>query len=243
MGLMSLNTQAWVQRKQQLLNVFLSGSCALCNRPSSDSVCAGCKRQVQQNQLQSSLYQGQAGLPVISWGSYEGSLKQCLASLKYDSRQDVGRFLGIELAQTWLKGVSHRRHKPGRPLIVVPVPLHGSKLQQRGFNQAETLATWFCRATHLPLYNQLLLRTQATQAQHGLNRRARFDNLASAFSVNRHQSATLNHTTAWLIDDIFTTGATAVACARVLRRHGISVAGICTVARTLSAAESQSRHC
>jgi ComF family protein len=240
MGLISIDTKAWKTGKQQFLNVFLSGSCALCDRPTTASLCPSCQRQVQQTQLPHPLYQGQAGLPVISWGAYEGSLKQCIASLKYDHRQDVGQWLGVELAQTWLRLGTANTQNRSRPLIVVPIPLHGTKLEKRGFNQAEVLARWFCRCTGLPLHSQLLRRVQLTQAQHSLNRQERFHNLARAFDVDPQQVRRLSPSAVWLLDDIFTTGATALAAAQVLRRHGISVAGICTVARTLSASEIQS---
>jgi ComF family protein len=240
MGLISLDTKTWKQGKQQLLNVFLSGNCALCDRPSPTPLCPSCQRQVQQTQLPHPLYQGQAGLPVVSWGAYEGSLKQCIASLKYNQRQDVAQILGTELAKTWLSMAPSPQPTAGRQIIIVPVPLHESKLKQRGFNQAETLARWFCRVTRLPLHSTLLKRVQSTQAQHSLNRENRFSNLSQAFDVDRQQRSHLSQPTVWLVDDIFTTGATALSCAQVLRRHGVSVAGICTAARTLSAAEHQS---
>jgi ComF family protein len=241
MKLLSANTKVWKPGIQQLLNVFLSGSCALCDRPTPTSLCASCQRQVQQTQLPHSLYQAQTGLPVISWGAYEDSLKQCIARLKYDHRQDTAQFLGAELAQTWLQTARHHTHSRKRSPVVVPIPLHASKLKQRGYNQAEVLARWFCRSTGLPLESNLLLRSQLTQAQHSLKRQERFQNLARAFEVVPHQRERFKSSTIWLLDDIFTTGATAQAAAQVLRHHGISVAGICTVARTLSAAEIQSR--
>ncbi len=228
------------QGKQQLLNVFLSGSCALCDRPAPAALCSSCQRQVHQTRLPNLLYQGQAGLPVISWGSYEGALKQSIASLKYDHRRDVAKLLGTELAQTWLTVPPLIGNKHHRPLVIVPIPLHANRQQQRGFNQAELLAQWFCRITRLPLQGKLLQRNQATEAQHSLNRQKRFKNLAQAFTVDLRHKPHITQATVWLLDDIFTTGATATAAAQVLRRHGISVAGICTVARTLSAAEIQS---
>jgi len=199
MGLISLDTKAWKQGRQQLLNVFLSGNCALCDRPCSTPLCPSCQRQVQQTQLPHPLYQGQAGLPVVSWGTYAGSLKQCIASLKYNQRQDVAQFLGTQLAQSWLRVVPSMPSRGGREVLVVPIPLHESKLKQRGFNQAETLARWFCRVTHLPLHSNLLKRVQSTQAQHSLNREERFRNLNQAFDVDRQQRSQLSQPSVWLL--------------------------------------------
>jgi ComF family protein len=119
-------------------------------------------------------------------------------------------------------------------VAIVPIPLHPIKLQQRGFNQADLLARSFCRLTRLPLHIDGLRRVQATQPQHSLGRSARQQNLAQAFDVNPKQVSALRKTTVWLLDDIFTTGATAQSAAHTLRRHGIAVAGICTVARAIA---------
>lgn len=240
MGLISIDSNVWKQGKQQLLNLFLSSPCALCQRPAPAALCPGCERQIRQTQLSDPLYQGQAGLPVISWGAYEGALKQSIASLKYNHRQDVAQFLGTELARAWLSSVAAQPRQSNRSWVVMPVPLHQSRLQQRGFNQAEALAQWFCRVTGMALYSNILKRVRATQAMHSLNRQDRLQNLVQAFAVDDQHQAQLQSARVWLIDDIFTTGATAIATSQVLRRYGISVAGICTVARTLAVAETQS---
>jgi ComF family protein len=234
MGIISINTKVWKQGQQQFLSMFLSGSCALCQRPSAGALCPSCQRQVRQAQLPDPLYQGQEEIPVISWGAYEGSLKRSIASLKYEHRRDLGQFLGTELAQTWLKTTATLPCHSPRSVAILPIPLHTSRWQQRGFNQADTLAQWFCRVTHLPLHRHVLKRIQATQAQHGLNRQERFTNLAQAFAVDSRQRSRLQQPAVWLLDDIFTTGATTLAATQVLREHGIAVAGICTVARTLA---------
>jgi ComF family protein len=122
-------------------------------------------------------------------------------------------------------------------LVVVPIPLHPSRLQQRGFNQADLLAQGFCRQTRLPL-RQGLLRVQATQAQHRLSRSDRHNNLVAAFAVAPDQLDSLRRSTVWLLDDIFTTGATASAAAHTLGHNGIAVGGVCTVARALPWAET-----
>jgi ComF family protein len=169
----------------------------------------------------------------VYWGTYEGSLRQAIGRLKYDGYTELAQVLGTELGQTWL---THRRALGAapRPIAIVPIPLHPTKLQQRGFNQADLLAQGFCRLTQLPLHRQGLMRVQATQAQHSLNRPDRQRNVAQAFAVAPSQVAILRRSTVWLLDDIFTTGATALSAAQTLRRSGISVGGICTVARAMS---------
>ncbi|MBE9136624.1 ComF family protein [Nodosilinea sp. LEGE 07088] len=225
-----LSTALIHRGQQQLLNLFLSGQCPLCQRSTPRLLCPSCDRQVQQCQSTTAIDLSQPGLAVVSWGHYENGLRQAIGRLKYSGNTDIAQYLGTELGQTWLD--QRRRLRPSsRPIAIVPIPLHPTKLQQRGFNQADLLARWFCRLTQLPLYRYGLARVQATQAQHSLGRTARQQNLAQAFAVDPDQVKALQHKTVWLLDDIFTTGATAQSAAQTLRRSGLSVGGICTVAR------------
>lgn len=219
--------------QQQLLGLFLAGHCPLCQRSTPAALCPSCCRQVRQCQSATPSDRSQPGLSIVSWGHYEGGLRQLIGRLKYDGHTDIAQFLGTELGQTWLDQRATLGRSP-RPIAVVPIPLHAAKLQQRGFNQADLIARWFCRLTQLPLHSQGLLRVQATQAQHSLGYRDRQQNLAQAFAVAPGQINQLRDTTVWLIDDIFTTGATAQSAAQTLRRSGISVGGICTVARAIA---------
>lgn len=220
----------WQRCIQPLLGLLMAESCALCQRRANEVFCAACQRQIRQTQLRHPLDASQTGLPVVSWGRYEDSLRQMIRQLKYSGQPQLAQWLGVEMGRTW------RQHRPGSPssrrIAIVPIPLHASKLQQRGFNQAELLARWVSRAAQAPLVDDGLVRQQATQAQHGLSAQQRHHNLAHAFVVNPRHRAKLQGKTVWLVDDIFTTGATAQAAAQALRQEGISVAGICTAARS-----------
>lgn len=224
---------AWLsQGTRQLLSLFLASPCPLCQRSTPAILCPSCCRQVRQCQVTTPCDRSTTGLTIVTWGHYEGSLRQIIGSLKYAGRPEVAEFLGTELGQTWRDWV--RPEASTGPVAIVPIPLHPTKLQQRGFNQADLLAQWFCRLTRLPLHSDVLQRVQVTQAQHSLSRLARQQNLAQAFAVDPKRAIALRQTTVWLLDDIFTTGATAQSAAQALRRSGITVAGICTVARAIA---------
>jgi ComF family protein len=225
--------QAWLsQGKHQLLSLFLAEPCPLCQRSTAAVLCPSCCGQVQQCRVTTPCDRSISGLTVLSWGRYEDSLRQAIGSFKYSGHTGLAQFLGTELGQTWLDH-NPRPRASSRPVAIVPIPLHPTRLQQRGFNQADLIGQWFCRLTGLSLYSHGLLRVQATQAQHSLNRLSRQQNLAQAFAVNPAQIKALQQSTVWLIDDIFTTGATAQSAAQSLRRSGVAVEGICTVARAM----------
>jgi len=117
---------------------------------------------------------------------------------------------------------------PARPELIVAVPLHVSRLRERGYNQAFELAKPLARAAGIPIARDFLARDRATPAQTGLDAAARRRNLRGAFGVLR--SATIPRHVA-LFDDVMTTGATVRECARVLRRAGVARVDVWALAR------------
>lgn len=168
-------------------------------------------------------------LPILAWGTYRGALKRALHQLKYQDRPDVAGPLGHELGRLWQQTAVLKRHS----VVVVPIPLHPERLRQRGYNQAELIAQDFCRVTGLSYLAQGLLRVKATEVQHQLAPSSRQTNLRSAFRVGPDWGSTQRSKSVLLVDDIYTTGATAEAAANELRQAGVNVVGMATVARAL----------
>jgi ComF family protein len=110
--------------------------------------------------------------------------------------------------------------------LMAPVPLHPSRLRQRGFNQALLLAQAF---PGVQLERELLTRVRPTPSQTGLNPKERRENVKRAFAVPRPE--TLKGKKVLLIDDVLTTGATVKECARVLCQTGALQVDVLTVAR------------
>jgi competence protein ComFC len=117
--------------------------------------------------------------------------------------------------------------------LIVPVPLHPARKREREFNQAERLANRLGEATRIPVKTNLLRRVASTRTQTRLTRQERMDNVRNAFAMQRLQS--LHGVNILLVDDVFTTGATTNACARVLRAAGAGDVCVWTVARGLRA--------
>jgi len=112
---------------------------------------------------------------------------------------------------------------------IVPVPLHSTKEREREFNQAERMGSGLSRATCIPLNSGVLRRVQPTRTQTRLTREERLANVERAFSVRGGTS--LVGARIVLVDDVFTTGATTNACARVVRSAGAADVCVWTVAR------------
>ncbi len=112
---------------------------------------------------------------------------------------------------------------------IVPVPLHPAKHREREFNQAERLASFLSEATHIPLNTRCLRRVLPTRTQTLLSREERQENVRRAFALRGNPA--LEGRRIVLVDDVFTTGATTGACARVLRAAGATSVCVWTVAR------------
>ncbi len=168
---------------------------------------------------------------AVAHGVYRGTLRSLLHLLKYNGLEPLAQPLGRRLAEQILE-------IPGLPanLVVVPVPLYRGKRRERGFNQAECLARAAMadlrrhRPTlHLQLEAGLLERQRATESQAGLSPHQRRANVRGAFFVPRPEQ--VSGRDILLIDDIYTTGATARACSTALRRAGAARVWVATVAR------------
>ncbi|MDJ0736654.1 MAG: ComF family protein [Nostocaceae cyanobacterium] len=217
--------QTWTRSFKSLLKLFLQSNCALCQRPTSSELCPDCTRQLQKCHLQSPGSLWKPPLPVLAWGKYGGILKRAIAAMKYDNHPEIARPLGQYLAEVWLLHAPKCKSQ----LTVVPIPMHPSKLKTRGYNQAALIAQSFCEVTGLKLKPHGLERVKQTQAQFGLSPSERGKNLTAAFALGE-DFRRRPHTAVLLLDDIYTTGATAKSAIQTLHQAGISVYGLATVA-------------
>lgn len=141
------------------------------------------------------------------------------------------KFHGDLAAGTVLATLLHWAVDPAElPQALVPVPLHRSRLRQRGYDQALELAKALARECRLPLCADRLVRARATSAQTELGATARLNNVRDAFAI-RPGRALPAHVA--LIDDVMTTGATVSECAHVLLAAGVERVDVWTVARAL----------
>ena len=140
----------------------------------------------------------------------------------------------IALARTMARYMGPLREAGGEGLVV-PVPLHRWRLWSRGFNQSGLVARELGRLWHLPVDQRLLTRVKATQPLKGLNYNQRRKAVAGAFRVVANTR--LDGQTIILIDDVLTSGSTAEACARALRKAGAGRIELISWARVVRPAQ------
>lgn len=131
------------------------------------------------------------------------------------------------------------RHLSAFPnALLCPVPLHRWRIWQRGYNQSALIAAALASRHGLDLRRDLLLRVKATPPLKDMGPRERERAVRGAFRVHPRRVASIEGRNILLIDDVYTSGATAGACARVLKRAGAAEVGVLCWARVVRGAES-----
>ena len=168
---------------------------------------------------------------AVAYGLYQSTMRSLLHLLKYEGIEPVAKRLG-ELLASRIEAISELPQR----ILVAPVPLFRSRRRERGFNQAELLARAVVRAMRRMRSDWegefapgVLARQRATESQAGLSPNQRRRNLRGAFFVS--DPTRVKGRDVLLIDDIYTTGATARACSQVLRKAGAARVWVATVAR------------
>lgn len=152
---------------------------------------------------------------------YEGEAQKLILALKFGKKKYIAKTLGAMMADEFI------RRKMSADIAVF-VPMTESEERQRGFNQSELLAREVADRLGLPLL-PALVKTKDTSAQKQLTRKEREENLKDAFACVFKE---VKYRSILLIDDVFTTGATANACAKALTEAGASEVSVLTAAVT-----------
>lgn len=202
--------------------------CLACDNHLNDNeekICKNCWSTLRKLSVDDGLYQEKlselisskciAGLASVFHFERDGTLQNLVHQLKYEEMTNIGFELGK------LVGTSLHEMLGDIPFAgVIPVPLHPTKERERGYNQSEYIADGIHSVTGLKVFPHLLKRTRHTKTQTKLNAQERKENVAEACELNMRFFSHIPDASFVLVDDIITTGATIVECAKVLKEHG-----------------------
>jgi ComF family protein len=212
--------------------------CLLCGAPGDDGLdlCRDCAAELPRNRTccvrcalplaQSAVMCGQCIKRTPPWEAAWVPFRYAWPLDRLESRFKFGADLaaGRALSTLWL-----REPKPeSRPQWIVPVPLHRTRLRQRGYNQALELARPLARYFDVPLRHDVLERVRPTAAQTELSALTRRRNVRGAFAI---KPGTPLPAHVALVDDVMTTGATLIESAKALRRAGVQRVDVWALAR------------
>lgn len=226
----------WCSLRSQFLDLFFPPHCVGCRRVGA-WLCAECLDQaprveppfcircggvVAANGLCARCRTSPLRIECIrSVVYFEGVFREAMHQFKYRGRTGLAEPLGDLMAAYWMQ------HSV--PIdVVAPVPLHATRLRERGYNQAALLAREMARRVGLAVDDQTLTRQRATASQVDLSARQRQQNVRAAFCCSGNGLADKR---VLLIDDVCTTGATLEACAVALYEGGAHSVQALTLAR------------
>jgi ComF family protein len=219
-----------------LLNLFFPRYCLTCPKPlvkGETLICTNCLHELPQttyhqepdNIVAQKLY---GRLPIkYAMALYKfrksSKVQQLLHHLKYKHKPVIGKVLGrsygtILKEAHWIETID----------LIVPVPLHSSRLRQRGYNQSDFFAQGLAEVLNVPWSNQYLKRSKETTAQIKKRKSERLKDMEDAFSATNTTDIYNKHLL--LVDDVITTGATLEACGQVLLTAGVRELSVATIA-------------
>ncbi|MEF2071433.1 ComF family protein [Consotaella aegiceratis] len=160
---------------------------------------------------------------------YEDLAARLVSALKYGDRADLAPMMAAWMARAGAELLEEVD-------VVVPVPLHTGRLWRRRFNQSAELGRHLSRRSNLKMAPLALVRVKATKSQVGLGPKERHDNVRGAFRVKDERRWEIEGQRVLLVDDVYTTGATAASATRALQRAGARDVDVLTFARVAAGA-------
>jgi ComF family protein len=155
---------------------------------------------------------------------YEGAIKELIHEFKYKNKD----YLGSVLSKPMINFIEEYNLPMEYLDLIIPVPLHSTRLREREFNQAEVLSRYIALEYNKEISNDTLKRNRNTRTQTDLETNERFLNVRGSFSLTKDKN--IRGKNILLIDDVLTTGATSSEAASVLKDAGAGIVFVLTLA-------------
>lgn len=193
-----------------ILDLVFPEYCVACEAKVSNRApfCKSCAAKIRINEL--ATYDLLGVDRVNTYFKYQDQLRQLLKETKYRRREDFLLYL-LDRFDSYIDLDDDIN-------MIVPVPLSVARFEDRGFNQAQTIAEWLSAKFSRPMDSRSLVRLKDTPAMYELSRPQRIDELHGAFAITAPDI--FSGWSVLLVDDILTTGATMMSCAAILREAG-----------------------
>lgn len=215
----------WPQARywfQKAVDLLYPPVCVHCGRV-GEIVCRYCDQQVEIGMhIALDILRDKTFEDFYAIGPHHGVIRSAIHALKYENEPDAGHYLGQLLGQKL-------EYENLIIDMVIPVPLHPTRLQERGYNQAKIIAESVANIIGGELVDNVLVRRRYTQSQVELSAEERRLNVEDAFELDEAMASKLFGKTILLIDDVCTTGSTLKACAEALQKAQVQTIYAATV--------------
>jgi len=211
-----------LQLPHDFLELIYPALCLICEKAETSRrthlLCEKCLREIETRPLPAAAAAGElssGNLDELHAGwSFDDAMQAVIHAFKYRRCSSLSRVFGAMLAQRLQNDLAREMQQA----VLVPVPLHRRRGRERGFNQSILLAQTLAEVWKMKILPRALERTRFTQPQATLTAAERQKNVAGAFAAAGKPN--LQNQTIFLVDDVFTTGATMNACATALKAAG-----------------------
>ncbi|MBU0651072.1 hypothetical protein KKC59_04085 [bacterium] len=195
-----------------ILDILFPQECILCKKPVKTKeqyfpVCASCDKSI------SYVYkvQNKNGVTIHSIGIYRNQIQELIHAFKYEKTKTLGKYFAKKIFEYCGKELQ----ASGIDLII-PIPIHRTKLYERGYNQTEVLGRHLSKMLNIRFAKNILFKVIDTVSQTSISKEQRLINLHESFKVKRVKKIA-DKKQILLIDDVYTTGTTINECIRTFR--------------------------
>jgi competence protein ComFC len=195
-----------------LIDLIFPRTCLHCKRVDT-AWCQNCLEELEQSSLQPQIRSLYSLDDTLALAPHTGIFQHAIQALKYHQATYLTPILGTMLVKTLVS------HTTWTFDMIIPVPMHPTRLQKRGYNQSKLLSDILHQQLNSPIQENALKRIRDTRTQVELSGAERLQNLNDAFEANRLQ---VENKAILLVDDVMTTGTTLIQCAQSLRTNGAS---------------------
>ena len=195
----------------------------------NESICPVCEKPAIDGHTHPKCQSKYALDGLTSFFRYDGVIRKAIKAVKYRYIFDLAKEFISLIPSSPLNELTKLQNFEAS--LIVPIPLHPTRLRNRGFNQAEVLGKLLAQRLHMPMRTDILKRIKKTTPQVEMkDRKKRLENMKDVFSVF-NSSFNIQHSHIILFDDVFTTGATMRAAAKILKQSGATFVWAITMAR------------
>lgn len=217
-----------------LLDLVFPNCCPGCGQPfvtGEKYLCTSCELDLPMFQPNDDITDRFVGrIEVVDARSFlkfyhGGIVQKIMHSIKYKGDKPLGEYMGTMIINHFSADKAFENID-----VIIPVPLHRSKLRSRGFNQSEILALGMAKAMGVDIDIKSVLRIRKSETQTRKTRAERWNNVSGIFRVSR---GTLQDKNVLLVDDVITTGATLEACGEAILASGARSLSIAALAAAM----------
>jgi ComF family protein len=217
----------------EIINFILPNTCLCCDA-SIDSgerfICADCSRKLEKFNDAHPWKEEYIEKGIIDnslsayWFRETAEIQKLVHAMKYQKMKSIGKLFGSEIGRRILS-INGMKFD-----YVIPVPLHKAKIRERTYNQSDYIAVGIAETIGAEILTDAVNRTKFTESQTRLDKIQRKENVSGAFEINPKHKDKITGKNLVLADDVITTGATMLECAKTLKESGAGKIWICSAA-------------